>query len=180
MQSLELVLGTARPDLCAAAKLSSDQEKERHVLQFVRPGCRTGTGPAARSRAPPIKTTIISVDDHLVEPPWLFEGRMPPALQDRAPRIVETDRRAPSSGSLTARCSPSSGSTPWSGGPTGTTSPSSRPASTTCARVASTSATGWGTWTSMACGRRCVFPLRSPASADGSTRRRPTRSSVIG
>ena len=32
---------------------------------------------------------IISVDDHLIEPPDLFEGRMPAALVDRAPRIVE-------------------------------------------------------------------------------------------
>ena len=33
--------------------------------------------------------TIISVDDHLIEPPDLFEGRMPSSLADRAPRIVE-------------------------------------------------------------------------------------------
>ncbi|MGI8492374.1 MAG: amidohydrolase family protein [Acidimicrobiales bacterium] len=32
---------------------------------------------------------IISVDDHLIEPPDLFEGRMPAALADRAPRVVE-------------------------------------------------------------------------------------------
>ncbi len=32
--------------------------------------------------------TIISVDDHLVEPPDLFEGRVPAALADRAPRLV--------------------------------------------------------------------------------------------
>ena len=32
---------------------------------------------------------IISVDDHLIEPPDLFEGRMPEALVDRAPKIVE-------------------------------------------------------------------------------------------
>ena len=34
---------------------------------------------------------IISVDDHLIEPPDLFEGRMPAALADRAPKIVEFD-----------------------------------------------------------------------------------------
>ena len=33
--------------------------------------------------------TVISVDDHLIEPPDLFEGRMPAALADRAPRVVE-------------------------------------------------------------------------------------------
>jgi predicted TIM-barrel fold metal-dependent hydrolase len=32
---------------------------------------------------------IISVDDHLIEPPDLFEGRMPATLADRAPRVVE-------------------------------------------------------------------------------------------
>ena len=36
---------------------------------------------------------LISVDDHLIEPPDLFEGRMPAALAERAPRIVETDGR---------------------------------------------------------------------------------------
>ena len=39
-----------------------------------------------------MKYTVISVDDHVVEPPHTFEGRLPAALQDRAPRIVETPR----------------------------------------------------------------------------------------
>jgi predicted TIM-barrel fold metal-dependent hydrolase len=34
--------------------------------------------------------TLISVDDHLVEPPWMFEGRLPAALQPLAPHIIET------------------------------------------------------------------------------------------
>src|SRR5271165_204362 len=34
--------------------------------------------------------TVISVDDHVVEPAHLFEGRLPATLADRAPRIVET------------------------------------------------------------------------------------------
>ena len=29
-----------------------------------------------------VKYTVISVDDHVVEPPHTFEGRLPPALQD--------------------------------------------------------------------------------------------------
>jgi predicted TIM-barrel fold metal-dependent hydrolase len=37
-----------------------------------------------------VKYTVISVDDHLVEPPDMFEGRLPAGLQERAPRIVET------------------------------------------------------------------------------------------
>ncbi len=35
--------------------------------------------------------TIISVDDHLVEPPDMFEGRLPARLADRAPHIVENE-----------------------------------------------------------------------------------------
>ena len=35
-----------------------------------------------------VRATIISVDDHLVEPPDLFEGRLPAKLQDRAPKVV--------------------------------------------------------------------------------------------
>src|SRR5207245_680899 len=35
--------------------------------------------------------TIISVDDHLIEPAHLFEGRVPAALADRAPHVVTLD-----------------------------------------------------------------------------------------
>jgi predicted TIM-barrel fold metal-dependent hydrolase len=35
-----------------------------------------------------VKYTVISVDDHLVEPRDMFEGRLPAKLQERAPRIV--------------------------------------------------------------------------------------------
>jgi predicted TIM-barrel fold metal-dependent hydrolase len=34
---------------------------------------------------------MISVDDHLVEPPDLFEGRLPARFQDQAPRVVRQD-----------------------------------------------------------------------------------------
>jgi predicted TIM-barrel fold metal-dependent hydrolase len=37
------------------------------------------------------KYTVISVDDHIVEPPDTFEGRMPAKFADRAPRVVEKD-----------------------------------------------------------------------------------------
>jgi predicted TIM-barrel fold metal-dependent hydrolase len=33
--------------------------------------------------------TVLSVDDHMVEPPHMFESRMPSKLQDRAPKLVE-------------------------------------------------------------------------------------------
>jgi predicted TIM-barrel fold metal-dependent hydrolase len=35
--------------------------------------------------------TIISVDDHLVEPPETFEGRMPKKYEEAGPRVVEVD-----------------------------------------------------------------------------------------
>jgi predicted TIM-barrel fold metal-dependent hydrolase len=34
---------------------------------------------------------LISVDDHLVEPPGLFEGRLPAKYADQAPRVEHTD-----------------------------------------------------------------------------------------
>jgi predicted TIM-barrel fold metal-dependent hydrolase len=37
-----------------------------------------------------VRYTVISVDDHLVEPPGMFEGRLPSRLQDQAPKVVET------------------------------------------------------------------------------------------
>jgi len=39
----------------------------------------------------PIRVPIISVDDHLIEPPDLFAGRMPSALAGAAPRVVELE-----------------------------------------------------------------------------------------
>ena len=36
------------------------------------------------------KYTIISVDDHVVEPPWLFERYMPANLRDQGPKLIET------------------------------------------------------------------------------------------
>ena len=38
-----------------------------------------------------MRVPVISVDDHLIEPPDLFEGRLPAALADGAPRVVEQD-----------------------------------------------------------------------------------------
>ena len=38
-----------------------------------------------------VHVTVISVDDHVVEPPHMFEGRLPAALQQGAPRVIETE-----------------------------------------------------------------------------------------
>jgi predicted TIM-barrel fold metal-dependent hydrolase len=37
-----------------------------------------------------VKYTIISVDDHVVEPPHLFERYLPPALREKGPQLIET------------------------------------------------------------------------------------------
>jgi predicted TIM-barrel fold metal-dependent hydrolase len=34
--------------------------------------------------------TLISVDDHLVEPPTMFEGRLPRKFAERTPRVIQT------------------------------------------------------------------------------------------
>src|SRR4030095_5666047 len=38
-----------------------------------------------------VEFTLISVDDHLMEPAHAFEGRMPKKFEERAPRVVETE-----------------------------------------------------------------------------------------
>ena len=38
-----------------------------------------------------VRYTLLSVDDHVLEPSHTFEGRLPQRLQDRAPRVVETE-----------------------------------------------------------------------------------------
>ena len=35
---------------------------------------------------------LVSVDDHLVEPPGLFDGRLPAKHADRAPRVEHTEK----------------------------------------------------------------------------------------
>jgi hypothetical protein len=54
-----------------------------------------------------VRYRLISVDDHLIEPPDLFEGRMPAALADRAPKVV-TFPTARKRGSTRAGCIPTS------------------------------------------------------------------------
>jgi predicted TIM-barrel fold metal-dependent hydrolase len=39
----------------------------------------------------PLWKPIVSVDDHLLEPPTTFEGRMPAALADKAPHVIEDE-----------------------------------------------------------------------------------------
>src|SRR6187402_3331109 len=51
-----------------------------------------GTGLLPDPEPAEIHYTVISVDDHLVEPPDLFEGRLPAEYQDLAPKVIETSR----------------------------------------------------------------------------------------
>ena len=63
------------------------------MVQVVKLGIKR---PAVRGLLPdpeprPVAYTLISVDDHLLEPPHTFEGRLPSKLQEQAPRVVETE-----------------------------------------------------------------------------------------
>jgi len=40
----------------------------------------------------PVRFTVISVDDHLVEPPDMFEGRLPQRYAGLAPRVIENSQ----------------------------------------------------------------------------------------
>ena len=37
-----------------------------------------------------VETTVISVDDHVVEPPHLFDEFLAPGLRERGPKLIET------------------------------------------------------------------------------------------
>ncbi len=53
-----------------------------------------GTGTVTLLPDPPPRqpwATIVSVDDHVVEPPDIFEGRFPSRFKEDQPRIVDTD-----------------------------------------------------------------------------------------
>ena len=63
------------------------------MTQVIKLGIkRPVTKPLLPDPAPrQVKYTLISADDHLMEPPHTFEGRLPAKLQARAPRVVETE-----------------------------------------------------------------------------------------
>ena len=80
---------------------------------------------------------FISVDDHVVEPPDMFEGRLPQKYADAAPRVERTE-----SGNdvwmFNGATIPNIGLNAVAGRPRRSTA-STRPPSTRCARVATTS-----------------------------------------
>jgi AcrR family transcriptional regulator/predicted TIM-barrel fold metal-dependent hydrolase len=60
-------------------------------LRVAPPRARRSGGLLPDPEPRPIVQPIVSVDDHLIEPPDLFEGRLPRRLQARAPRVAEDD-----------------------------------------------------------------------------------------
>jgi hypothetical protein len=65
-------------DLAANADFTTGGKSKTGSVTFL-------PEPERRAR----RYTLISADDHIVEPPDTFEGRVPAALAERAPKIVE-------------------------------------------------------------------------------------------
>lgn len=59
----------------------------------------------------PLRHTVVSVDDHVIEPPDTFAGRLPRRFADRAPRIVEQERVTFSLGEVFAKWDPEQSTT---------------------------------------------------------------------
>jgi predicted TIM-barrel fold metal-dependent hydrolase len=72
-------------DMAAVRSVSEQLDLQRMAITG-RYTSRPDAKPERRERF----HTLISVDDHLVEPPHLFEGRLPTKFADRAPRVIET------------------------------------------------------------------------------------------
>ena len=136
---------------------------------------------------------IISVDDHVVEPPDLWTDRLPAEVP--RPRPAGRARHGRSSTS-TAACSPSRRASTTASGATGgstttsstrsrscrppsasTTSTSRRSPSTRSAPAAGSRRSGWPTWTPTTSTRRSASPTRCPASAGRRSSSARTRSS---
>ena len=52
---------------------------------------------------------LVSVDDHVVEPPDMFDQHLPEKYKDLAPKAIQQRRPATTSGSTRARSCPTSG-----------------------------------------------------------------------
>ena len=95
--------GASTPSTSGASagglRLRSADGRQRQGDASPAPGVQGGEDAHRRRRSCPSPSratahyTIISVDDHLIEPAHLFEGRMPAALADRAPQRRHARRR---------------------------------------------------------------------------------------
>ncbi|HET6810900.1 MAG TPA: amidohydrolase family protein [Acidimicrobiales bacterium] len=70
--------------------MASIEELQRN-LSFTTGGKRGRATFLPEPERRPRRYTVISADDHIVEPPDTFLGRMPRSLAERAPRVVEKD-----------------------------------------------------------------------------------------
>ncbi len=114
-------------------------------------GCSPIPSPAT------IRYTLISVDDHLVEPPRHVRG--PPARAPPGPRAEGRRDRGGPRGLGVRRADLLPGRAQRRRRPQDArTGRSSRPASTRCGPAATTSTPASATWTSTACGRAVNFP----------------------
>ena len=107
---------------------------------------------------------IISTDDHLVEPPDMFEGRMPAKFADLAPRVVDHDGGS-QAWLYDGKVNPQIGLAAVAGRPIEECSYEPVRFDEMRPRRRGTSTPACTTWTSTACTRRCASPRRSPGSA---------------
>ena len=129
-------------------------------------GCRSRSGPARRY-------TVISVDDHIVEPPDAFAGGCPAKFADARAARRRARRRQRGLGLRGAGAAErrlQRGRRPAGRRSTA----SNRPASTRCAAARGTSAPASPTWTSTACTRRCASRRSSPDSPASGSSSSPT------
>jgi predicted TIM-barrel fold metal-dependent hydrolase len=70
--------------------VASIEELQRN-LAFTTGGKRGRATFLPEPERRPRRYTVISADDHIVEPPDTFTGRLPRRLADRAPRVVEKE-----------------------------------------------------------------------------------------
>ena len=126
----------------------------------------------------PIRVPVISVDDHLIEPPDLFEGRVPAAPGRPAPRGSSRTTTACSTGTVRGPHLPQHRAQRRGRAGAGTRGAWTRRASTRCGPGASTSTPGSPTWTSTACGPRCASRRWWPGSAGRCSRGPRTPSSA--
>jgi predicted TIM-barrel fold metal-dependent hydrolase len=68
--------------------MSQMQTDDRGTLLAVPTGRHETHGLLPDPPQQELRYTVISVDDHLVEPPTMFEGRLPSKLQEGAPKLI--------------------------------------------------------------------------------------------
>ena len=112
---------------------------------------------------------VISVDDHVVEPPDAFTGRFPKKYAGRrAPR--RADRRRRRGVDVAGPAAPERRLQRGGRAAVDASTASSRPASTRCAAAPGTSTRASPTWTSTASPRRCASRRSCPASSASASR----------